>query len=98
LICRCHSWILYPDYRDLYSVGSNLRDFFDDFDIIGADDHESFGDIWRVFGKDKDNPYSELPENTSLQRAFKSYLLNGGKAGEGLGMLVFDGEKIMTVK
>jgi hypothetical protein len=98
LVCRCHSWILYPDYKELYPVGSNLRDFFEDFDIVGVDHHESFGDIWRVFGKDKDKPYAELPENTTLQKAFKEYLLNGGKSGEGLGMFIFDGEKIITVK
>ncbi len=98
LVCQCHSWILYPDYKELYPVGSNLRSFFEEFDILYADDHDHFGDIWRVFGKDKDKPYAELPENTSLQRAFKSYLLNGGKYGEGFGMFVFDGEKIITLK
>lgn len=98
LVCKCHSWLLYPDYKELYPNGSNLRSFFDEFDILYADHHESFGDIWRVFGKDKDKPYAELPENTSLQRAFKSYLLSGGRSGEGFGMFVFDGEKIITSK
>ncbi len=98
LVCQCHSWILYPDYKDLYPAGSNLRSFFDEFDILYADDHDEFGDIWRVFGRDKDKPYSELPEKTSLQRAFKSHLLSGGKFGEGFGMFVFDGEKIITSK
>ena len=37
----------------------------------------------------------DLPEDTSMRRAFKKHLLAGGKTGAALGILVFDGEKLL---
>lgn len=96
LVCMCHSWLLYPDYEDLLAPGSNIADFRRDFDIMDRDDEQEFGDAWRLFGAEYQKPVSELPERTSMQRAFKQHLLSGGKTGEGFGVLIFDGEKLLT--
>ena len=39
--------------------------------------------------------YSELAEDTSLRRSFKKFLMNGKKIGAGVGIILFDGEKIV---
>lgn len=96
LVCVCHSWLLYPPYGEILSPTSNIVSFQRDFDITGQEASEEFDDSWRLFGGDYKKPLEDLPERTSMQRAFKNYLLAGGKAGEGRGVLIFDGEKIVN--
>lgn len=96
LVCQCGSWLLYPPYREILSPTSNIVSFQEDFDIAFSEEEEKFHDNWRVFGADFEKPVAELPEKTSMQRAFKSWLLAGKKTGEGFGILVFDGERIVT--
>lgn len=95
LICTCHSWLLYPAYGEFLNPASNFVSFQKDFDIIGQEDYE-FEDAWRLYGADYQKPVPELPERTSMQRAFKKYLLSGGQTGAGMGILIFDGEKIVN--
>lgn len=92
LVCVCHSWLLYPEYGKILPPASNVAGFQRDFDLVGQDVAEEFDDAWRLFGRDYQKSLEELPENTSMRRAFKKYLLAGGKPGEGRGVLVFDGE------
>ena len=94
LVCICHSWLLYPEYRKVLSGSSNIVSFQDDFTILEIDDG-AFQDAWRVFGPAADGPTEQLPEDTSMQRAFKKHLLEGGKNGSALGVLVFDGERLL---
>jgi hypothetical protein len=54
-----------------------------------------FNNAWRVFGKDSDKAPDELPQNTSLQKAYAKHLMAGGKTGSGYGVFFFDGEKII---
>lgn len=95
LVCQCGSWLLYPPYREILSPASNIVSFQGDFDIAFSQEEEKFHDAWRVFGADYEKPAAELPEKTSMQRAFKRWLLEGKKTGEGFGVLVFDGERIV---
>ncbi len=96
LVCVCHSWLLYPEYGKLLSPSSNILSFQGDFDLVGQDDEPAFEDAWRLFGAEYQKPPAELPEDTSMRRAFKKHLLAGGKTGEGRGILVFDGTKIIN--
>lgn len=96
LVCVCGSWLLYPPYRDILPSTSHVVDFMGDFQILGGEAEEVFHDAWRVFGADAQKPFPQLPEKTSMQRAFKQYLLSGKKTGEGFGVLVFDGERLLT--
>lgn len=88
MIFTCYSWLLYPAYRDIIPEKSNTRSFMDDFKIIGQyDDKEGqYNDAWRLFDMDQPEDINDYPENTSLRRAIKQYLLNGGRTGEGLGI------------
>jgi len=96
LVCVCHSWLLYPEYKKILKPDSNIAGFQGDFDIIQADSGP-FSDAWRVFGPAHTLPAGQLPEDTSMRRAFKRHLLAGGPTGEGLGILVFDGERIQNL-
>lgn len=86
----CHSWLLYPEYRNVLPAGSNIVSFMDDFTILEAEDG-AFDDAWRVFGPEADKAPADLPERTSMQRAFKKHLLAGGKTGCAQGIFLFDG-------
>lgn len=95
LIVYCHSWLIYPAHYELFPNGSNLRAFYELFDIIEEEHSTENRNLWRIFYKPNDTPVDELPENTTLQRNFKAYLKEGNYIDVGVGMLVFDGEKII---
>jgi hypothetical protein len=91
----CHSWLLFPKNEEFFPAGSNLVDFLHDFDIIDTGEQDKFWDGWRVFGHDWELPPEQLPRRTSLQRGCADWLKAGRKTGEGFGVLLFDGEKIL---
>jgi len=97
-VCYCNSWLLYPDNEYIFPEGSNLLDFYHDFDIISHETRDSFGDGWRVFGREWQKPPDELPADTSLRRAYIRWLSAGGRTGMGRGVAIFDGKKILTGK
>ena len=80
---KCESWLLSPTLKEVLSPSSKILGFQDYFvtKSLGIDEGEFM--TW-VF-KRQDIPLKDLPENTSLQRNLKSYLLSGGKvtAAEG---------------
>lgn len=96
LVCLCSSWLLYPPYGQALAEGSNVRDFARDFTLLRQAPSPDFADGWRVFGRDWQHPVEELPENTAMQRGLKAYFRQGGIPGTGLGMLVFDGQRLLT--
>lgn len=95
LVCICHSWLLHSSTKEILPAASNTVSFVNDFEMIQEEDYSEFHDLWRVFGDQKDKPYEQLPENTSMQRAYKQWLVDGKKVGGGLGILVFDGERLL---
>lgn len=96
LVCVCDSWLLYPSNQEILSPTSNIVSFIHDFDVIRWKEQQTFRDAWRVFGAGYEKPVQELPETTSMQRAFKKWLIHGNKTGSGFGVLLFDGEKILN--
>ena len=91
----CGSWLLYPRHTEFLPSNSNVLRFMSDFEIIRSSEQETFRNDWRLFGRYFELPYSELPEDTSLRRAYKQWLVAGNKAGDGFGYIVFDGERIL---
>ncbi len=84
----CCSWLLYPDNLDILPEKSNVRRFMLEFDIINKFDDKpgEYADMWRLFDMDYTGNFDDYPEDSSLRRAFKAHLKNGGKTGEGFGI------------
>ena len=97
LVFHCDSWMLHtPMVEGVYKDGSNMRAFYDMFDIIEVRNAETFSNFWRVFNI----PYEEgaiekAPTDTTLRRNMLAYMKNGGVFGSGRGIILFDGEKII---
>lgn len=81
----CHSWLLYPGLKKVLKETSNILQFQKLFRIIQVDYKEREAE-WRIFGKVK-NVIAKYPEDTSLQRGVKEYLLKGNTLGNGWGIL-----------
>lgn len=83
---KCCSWLLSPALKELLGKGSRILAFQDMFQIEEVyKDSDAYME-W-VF-KRKNIPLKELPEDTSLQRSMKAYLISGGWVGEGMGRLI----------
>jgi hypothetical protein len=93
----CHSWLLYPPHRELFSDGGNLRRFVDLFTITESTPDPKNQSLWLIFYKNYNSvSLDELPTDTTLQRAFVKYLRDGNCMGYGRGYLIFDGEKVVS--
>lgn len=79
------SWLLSPALKNLLGAQSKILRFQSCFTCDAWNQEEPSFMQW-VYGK-TDIPYDALPENTSLQRNMKKYLLSGGKIGEAKGFL-----------
>lgn len=84
----CNSWLLAPGLKQILPEDSNIIRFQNAFEIVKTDE-EDRGFLEWVY-KRMDIPYEELPEETSLQRNMKQFLLRGGKIGEADGILKKD--------
>ena len=96
MVIECGSWLLFKDHEKFLPEGSNIRRFMDNFQIVHSWYDDGFGDCWRIFNVDWNGDASTLPRSSSLQRAYADWLAAGNKAGEGHGILVYDGEKIIN--
>lgn len=94
---NCHSWILYPETVKIFSENSNLRKFAQLFDVVRTEDDPTNQDFWRIFGVEFDENFEKAPQDTSLRRNLVSYIKNGGNMGAGIGVLQFDGERILNI-
>ena len=92
----CKSWLLYDKNPELLREDSNILKFMRDFCILPGPYSDVYGDLWRIFHLPNDTPFALLPENTSLQRAYKKHLLSGGTPGECEGLFLFDGKRIFN--
>lgn len=82
---KCISWMMVPALGQLLKSDSNIMSFQNRFQITGVDpDATGFlGWVYPGFSGD----WADLPEDTSLRREMKKYLLNGGKIGSAEGIL-----------
>jgi hypothetical protein len=95
LIVHCRSWLLNPDHDIFLPEHSNIRRFSQSFEHYHFVSTGSFDDRYHVFGNTDDLEMADWPEQTSLQRAYKAWLMQGNLMKYGRGVLFFDGEKIL---
>jgi len=75
----CSSWLLSENLTEILSEGSNIVRFMKLWTKTTVDEDDSAQAKGRVFGFDFDGNVENAPENTSLQKNLKKYLLDGGK-------------------
>lgn len=91
-----HSWLVYPPHYALFPEKSNLRKFYNMFDIILSWEDEHNSDFQRIFNcVYKPEILDKVPADNTLRRNFLEYVKAGNKMGHGFGILLFDGEKIV---
>lgn len=81
----CESWMLSPVLKELLPSDSRILWFQSCFEVQNVD-WDSDGVLDWVFPGPR-VPYEQLAETTSLQRAAKAYLMDGGKIGWARGVL-----------
>jgi len=82
----CGSWLLAPALKKLLPDSSKIIQFQNSF-VLTSQEDDSLGFLDWVYGR-RDIPYENLPEETSLQRKLKPFLLNGGKVEWANGTLI----------
>ncbi|MGN0400549.1 MAG: acyltransferase domain-containing protein [Blautia sp.] len=87
VIFFCESWLLFPKHRKFLPETSNILGFMSDYYIYKEEYTNQ--DLWRIFYKDCKKMPKELPEDTRLQRAYKSWLMTGHTGGVGFGIFPF---------
>lgn len=81
----CCSWLLSPTLKTLLPPESNILKFQRSFAVTPV---ESGGEYLQWVYKNPNLPLEALPEDTSLQRSLKAYLLSGGTFADGKGFLI----------
>lgn len=92
----CRSWLLYPPHYKLFPENSNLRRFYQLFDVIDRNESKNNSNFWRIFSMEYNNDPDSWPEHTTLQKNFKKFISEGNCMGNGFGVLLFDGNKICS--
>ena len=90
VVFACDSWLLYPENKNILSPTSNLYSFISRFDIIESEDDFNYTDAWRLFDKDYNGNVDELPQDTSLRRAYAERMREGKPLGRGFGVWLYD--------
>lgn len=96
LVVICHSWLLYPPHYGVFPEDSNLRKFYDLFQVTHWEPDEKNSDFWRIFNRFYDESWKNAPADTALRRNFLRYFEQSGTMGNGYGVLLFDGNTVLT--
>ena len=76
----CHSWLLFKKHREILKPTSNLIRFADEFTIFAEYQFDDYLESWRLFNKVYTCP-EDMPQETSLQRAYVEMMKRGEKTG-----------------
>lgn len=81
----CNSWLLAPSLKYVLPDNSRILQFQKEFVLEQIEDNNGFMD-W-IFGS-RNIPFEDLPEDTTLQKNLKPFLLNNGKIEQAFGKLI----------
>ena len=87
----CHSWLLFSDTLEVFPKHTNTYRFIHEYDVVwnSYDKEGEYNDAWRLFDMDYTGNIEDYPENTSMRRVYKQYLRDGGRTGEGFGIIIY---------
>ena len=89
-IFNCSSWLLYPWNLEILSPTSNLRAFIQDYEIVRSGDYEDYSALWRLFDCNYTGNPDDLPQNSSLRRAYAARVKRGEPTGYGVGFFTME--------
>lgn len=85
LLFHCNSWLLTPEHEEILPPDSNILKLQKDYRVYRFE--PGYDDLWRIFCREYDGKPENLPEETSLQRIYKKWIINGGTPGHAKGIL-----------
>lgn len=80
----CRSWLLFPKHKEILNPASNLYSFIDDFTLIDSGEYPDYSQLWRLMDGNYTD-WRDMPQKTSLQRAYVEMVKKGEKTGWGFG-------------
>ena len=89
IVFACHSWLLYPENKRILSATSNLLSFISRFEVIDVEEDRTYHDVWRLFDKEYTGDPSDLPQDTSLRRAYAQRIKEHLPLGIALGVWIY---------
>ena len=93
----CESYLLYPPQEKYLKPDSNIVSFMHEYHIVKViGGGGSLYNLRYVFGHQESYDITKLPRDTSVRRAFIDMIAETGEMGVGVGVLFFDGEKIIN--
>lgn len=86
---HCYSWLLFPRLEEFLPPDSNILRFASDWQIYETVSDTHGEDLWRIFGQPVEmGNYADLPEDNTLRKNCKRWLLKGNTLGCGRGKLL----------
>ena len=82
----CKSWMFFDKLKEVLDPQSNFMRFCNDYDVFEQELLEDYSSTWRVFYKPYEGDLSQMPQETSLQRAYACWIKKGEKIGVGWGV------------
>jgi hypothetical protein len=95
ILFTCNSWLLDPWNETVLKPESNLARFAKDFIIVKSGLYENYDEAWRLFDCKFNGDVTELPQDSSLRRAYARRIGNGEKMGWGIGLFLFQNGKVI---
>ncbi|MBR2847352.1 MAG: DUF5596 domain-containing protein [Clostridia bacterium] len=101
LVITCASWLLYRPYiGPVFPENSNTAIFAKYFEIVEESSYDQLYGGWRIFGVEYDGDPDKLPTDTGMRKRFVEYIKaskdNPTPFGGATGIILFDGEKVLT--
>ncbi len=79
VLFACATWLFNPAHEQILPESSNIRSFMSEFTMDDATQKEGIDNVWRIFNvRPYDGNPDALPETTSMMRAYKKHLKEGG--------------------
>jgi len=89
IVFGCHSWLLSPDNYQILPADSNVLKFMKDYTILEEEKDPTNNNLWRIFNRfDLPQNLQDLPQNSSLQRAFVKWLSSGNTINVAFGVII----------
>lgn len=92
----CYGWLLFPLNENILPADSNIVKFMHEFKVLRTDYDTCGSELRRIFGVKYNGNPDELPVTSTLQVGYKKWLQDGNDTGSSYGILLFDGQNIIT--